>query len=91
MVYVQNRVRELMTRKARKENRRITIDIVADETGISRSSVQNWSSNKINVFYGEAMAAFLLYFDCEFNELFELIQEEGDETPEMESSLIQVA
>lgn len=82
MAYIKTRVRELMSRKQRISGESVTLESLAESTELSYSSVQGWSANRINRFDGKQMAAFLIEFDCTFNDLFVLVLEKGDVLPE---------
>lgn len=86
MLRVVNRFEELCAIKGRREGRKITRRIVAEETGVSLSSVQAWAGNTL-LFYGvEQIAAFCEYFDCKVGEL--LVMEAAAEAPENENPLL---
>lgn len=71
---IQSRFKELLARKMRLENRNITYEIIADETGISKSSIQKWATNTLARRDDHATMAFLEYFDCTFNELLVVVK-----------------
>lgn len=88
---VENRFSELLARKERIERRRISRRMVAEETGISLTSVQNWATNSTTRFDDLQIIAFCNYFNCDIAELLILVPDEEYETPEMESPLTAVA
>ena len=69
MDVVQNRFLELLAQKARREGRKITRRQAAKETGISLTSVQNWSANTVRQFHSHQIAVFCKYLDCTVDEL----------------------
>lgn len=73
---VQNRFAELLAIKERVEERRISRRSVADETGISLSSVQNWASNRLTRYDALQIATFCRYFGCKPGDLIVLAEEE---------------
>ena len=73
---VQNRFAELLAKKERIEERRISRRIVAEETGISLSSVQNWASNSLTRFDSHQIAVFCDYLQCEPGDLIVLARED---------------
>ena len=83
---VQTRFAELLARKERLEQRRISRRKIAEETGMSLNSVQNWATNHVESFYAAQIIAFCEYFDCEPGEL--LVIEEFPNTPEIKTPLI---
>lgn len=91
MAIVQNRFTELLARKCRVENRSISREQIASETGISLSSVQNWAQNKIKRFDGKQIVTFCRYLNCTIDDLLIIVPEPGDESPEMETPLAEIA
>lgn len=61
---VQTRFKELLARKERLEHRRISRRMVAEETGISLSSVQSWADGSLRRFDEAQIVAFCTYFQC---------------------------
>lgn len=82
---VQNRFGELLAKKERLEGRSISRRQVAEETGISLSSVQKWATNSLARFDATHIIAFCDYFSCSVGEL--LIVEEGSEEGQQETLL----
>lgn len=78
---VQNRFSELLAHKARIENRTISRRIVAEETGISVTSIQNWATNSIQRFDALQIATFCKYFDCTVAELLVIAEDENELEP----------
>jgi DNA-binding Xre family transcriptional regulator len=85
-VRIENRLKELLARKERKEKRKITQQTMAEETGTSLSSVHAWSKNAITRYDADHIAAFCQYLDCGVNDLLVLV-EDDEETPEKKSDL----
>lgn len=85
-MYVQNRFTELLAVKSRRENRKITREAVAKETGISITSVQNWASNNVTRFDALQIATFCRYFRCDIADL--LVLPEKDIDPEINTPLL---
>lgn len=91
MLIVRNRLRELIAEKSRRDGIRITLSMVAEATGLSKSTIANWHKLKgeITRFDSENISLLCQYFDCEIADLLVLESvEEDEESPEMESLLI---
>lgn len=86
MSNVRTRLRQLMREKADREGRRLNYETVAAETGMSYSTVANWSTNKVSRFDEKQIIDFCRYFECELSDLLVLVGEDED-TPETESPL----
>lgn len=80
MARVQNRFMELKALKMRRESRSIPNVLVAEETGLSLSSVQNWAHNRVTRYDAHQISTLCQYFDCTIDEL--LILSENEEDPE---------
>lgn len=76
---IRTRIDELIAIKGRKEGRRITRVAVAQETGLSYSSVTNWANSSLARFDAYQIITFCNYFDCEVGELFEMVSEDDEE------------
>lgn len=72
---IQNRLKELLARKERIEDRKITRRVMAEETGISLSSVQAWANNTVTRYDAEQIATFCQYLDCGVNDLIVLVED----------------
>lgn len=82
MAYVvKNRLLELIAIKARNEGRSISRREIAEATGISLSSIQNWAHNNVNRFDGDQIAAFCWYFECGVDDLLIIKDAPETETP----------
>ena len=73
---VQNRFSELLAKKERIEERQISRRVVALETGISLSSVQNWATNNLTRFDAHQIEVFCQYLKCKPGDLIVLAEEE---------------
>ena len=78
MKLVQNRFGELLARKERREKRSISRRQVAQETGVSLSSVQNWATNSVTRYDADQILMFCLYLDCSPGDLL-IIEESSSE------------
>lgn len=77
MKMVRNRFNELLAVKERKEGRSISRRIVAEETGVSLSSVHNWATNQVTRYDSLQIMMFCEYLGCTVGDL--LIIEEVPE------------
>lgn len=73
---IVSRFRILLAEKETKERRRISLQKVAEETGISIYTIKKLNSDDLREFPMEAMTALCRYFDCRPGDLF--IQEDLD-------------
>ena len=64
MKIVRNRFNELLAVKERKEGRSISRRQIAEDTGISLSSVHNWATNQVTRYDGLQIATFCEYLNC---------------------------
>lgn len=85
MAKVENRLAELLARKQRIEKRRISRRRMAEETGISFSSIQGWATNAISRYDALQIAVFCDYLGCGVEELLVIV--EDDESPEIKTEL----
>lgn len=69
---VVNRFSELLALKERHEQRSYTRREIADLTGISLTSVQNWASNNTTRYDEAQILAFCDFFGCSPGELLVL-------------------
>lgn len=86
---VKNRFLELLAIKSREAGRRISRAEIAQETGVSISSIQNWAYNKITRFDGDQIAAFCQYFGCTVDELI-IVGDDELESPSQYARIIGV-
>lgn len=70
MKRIRNTFKELLAKKERRENRRISQRQVAIETGLSKSSIDSWANNSVTRFDEKAMLVFIEYFGVEISDLF---------------------
>ena len=86
---VQNRLEELLARKQRIEGRKISKHALADETGLSVSSLYAWSRNETTRFDAAHIIILCQYFGCGVHDLLVLV-EEDEETEGVPELLIAV-
>lgn len=70
---MRNNMITLMARKSAAEQRRITINKVAEELkprGVSRNSIYAFASDGMTEYPQRFLLALMDYFDCDLDELF---------------------
>ncbi|MEM6280570.1 MAG: helix-turn-helix transcriptional regulator [Chloroflexota bacterium] len=81
---IQNRLRELMAAKGRRENRTITQSAVSKETGLARHTVDRWARNEVVRMDDTTLIALCVYFGCQPGDLLIMVEQEesGEIAPE---------
>jgi DNA-binding Xre family transcriptional regulator len=75
MIVVNNRFAVLLAEKRVKERRNISLQEVAEETGISRQALYKWENNKVNRFDVPVIDALCRYFQVKPGDLFEYVED----------------
>lgn len=85
---VNNRFAVLLAEKRIKERRTISLQEVANDTGISRKTLWLWENNRVNRFDVSVIDALCEYFDIEAGDLIQFVrggkqesQKPADEKP----------
>lgn len=73
---IRFRIKELMTDKAFKENRRITFDELATSTGINRTTLSKMANQKGYNTTTDNLDALCKYFGCSISDLVIHLDEE---------------
>lgn len=76
-VTVNNRFAALLAEKRIKERRNISLQEVAEATGVSRQALYKWENNSINRFEIRVINALCKYFGIQIGDLFEYIEDES--------------
>jgi Predicted transcriptional regulator len=76
---VQNRLEELLARKQRIEGRKITKQVLSEETGLSISSLYQWSRNETTRFDSNHIVILCQYFGCGLHDLLVVVEEDSEE------------
>lgn len=76
-VTVNNRFAILLAEKRIKERRNISLQEVAEATGVSRRALYAWENNRVNRFDVPVINALCQYFGIEPGELFEYVPDEA--------------
>jgi len=80
MKQVRNRFNELLAVKERKVKRSISRRQIAEDTGISLSSVHNWATNQVTRYDGSQILAFCEYLECSPGDLLIIEDVEAGQT-----------
>jgi DNA-binding Xre family transcriptional regulator len=75
---VVNRLAEILAIKGRQEARKISVEMVSDETGLARNTIYLWIRNDVKRYDKDTLEVFCDYLDCEIGDL--LIREAIPET-----------
>jgi len=76
---IRYRLRELIAQKSFDEGRRVTLDEVAEHTGISRNTLSRISNNRGYNTTTDAINRLCDFFDCSVDKVIEHIKV-GDES-----------
>ena len=71
---LQNRLRELMAEKGRREGRTITQTALAEETGLARYTVDKWARNENIRMDDKTIITFCRYFGCKPGDLIVMVE-----------------
>jgi transcriptional regulator with XRE-family HTH domain len=66
---VNNRFAILLTEKRVKERRNVSLQEVAEKTGISRKTLWAWENNRVSRFDVSVIDALCTYFDVSLSDL----------------------
>ncbi len=66
----------LLREKEEKENRTLTIQTIAKETGLNYATVSNWIKNRVDRAELTTIAIFCDYLQCDTGDLLSKIEEE---------------
>lgn len=80
-VTVNNRFAALLAEKRVKERRNISLQEIAEKTGVSRRALYAWENNRVNRFDTPVINALCQYFGIEPGQLFEYVPYVPDEVP----------
>lgn len=72
-VAINNRFAILLAEKRIKERRNISLQEVAEETGVSRQALYKWENNMVNRFDVPVIDALCRYFEVEPGALFQYV------------------
>jgi transcriptional regulator with XRE-family HTH domain len=76
---LRNRLLELMQRRERKENRRLTQHEIALYIGVTDHTISSWLKNDVTRFDRHVVEGLCEYFGCEVGDLLYLEWVEEDE------------
>jgi len=87
---IVNRFYELLAVKGRREGRRITQRVAAEEIGITTVTIGRYARNEVERYDEAVILAMCNYLGCSVGEflVIEEVDESGGETPENETALV---
>jgi hypothetical protein len=71
---IVNRARVLLAQKEHDERRRITVEKMAQETGLATTTIVPLLNNDMQRYDARTLLRVILYFDCSFDDFFEIIE-----------------
>jgi putative transcriptional regulator len=74
MKVVRSNTLVLLAQKAQREQRRLTLKRVADETGISYYTLNAIAHDTIREYPRDALAKLCAYFDCGIGDLLTVVE-----------------
>jgi putative transcriptional regulator len=72
MKTVKSYLNRLVALKAARENRKLTLRTVAQETGISRYTIYALAADELKDFPGDVLVKLCEYFECELSDLLRI-------------------
>jgi putative transcriptional regulator len=73
---IVSRAKQLLEEKEKREGRRISYRKIAEETGISKTSVESWMTSSATQYQQEQMLALCRYFGCTVGDLLQIDDEQ---------------
>ncbi len=78
---VQCRLRELMAIRGRQTRRKVTYDLIREETGLSKNTLARLANDRADLVALNTMDRLCAFFDCQPGDLFIYVP-----TPEFEAA-----
>jgi putative transcriptional regulator len=66
---IKNRLKILIAEKELKENRKLTLRTIAQETGVSTNSLTAYNNQDVERFDASVLIAFCTYFNCDVGDI----------------------
>ena len=66
---IKNRLKILIAEKELKENRKLTLRTIAQETGVSTNSLTAYNNQDVERFDASVLIAFCKYFHCDVGDI----------------------
>lgn len=66
---VRVRIAELIEAKSARDGKRVTQEMISQETGIPQGTLSRWAGNKVDRLDKTIMVKLCLYFECEIGDL----------------------
>ena len=67
---IQCRLRELMAVRARQGRRKVTYDLIREETGLSKNTLARLANDRADLVALNTMDRLCAFFDCQPGDLF---------------------
>jgi putative transcriptional regulator len=67
---IQCRLRELMAAMSRQARRKITYDVIKEDTGLAKSTLARLANDKAELIGKSTMDRLCAFFDCQPGDLF---------------------
>ena len=77
---IEKRFNELWREKERKENRRITLTEVSDQSGVGWGTVNRWKRNDVTRFDDDVLSKLCSYFGCKTGDLLVFVSGSENDT-----------
>lgn len=86
---IRNRYQELLSIKERREGRRITQRVAAEEIGVTTVTIGRYARNEVERYDESTILAMCKYLGCTLGEflVIEEVEESGEQSPENEAAL----
>lgn len=69
---VSNRFKILLAEKETRENRKLTYEVINNETGINPNTLVQYANNRVTLFNSSVIARLCEYFNCDIGDLLVL-------------------
>jgi putative transcriptional regulator len=73
---IKNHFMRLWNRKEAREERRITLTEISEQTGVGWGTVNRWKREEVNRYDADILSAFCAYFECGIGDLLEYTPDE---------------
>jgi putative transcriptional regulator len=67
---IQCRLRELMAIRGRQTRRKVTYDLIREETGLSKNTLARLANDRADLVALNTMGRLCAFFDCQPGDLF---------------------
>ena len=84
---VITRFHELVALKERREERKITQSIAAEETGLSMGTIHRWMHNRVDRFESDTLVVLCNWLECEVGDLL-VVRDLGGSAPNIKTPML---